>query len=50
MTTYLIKNGNNEIIYQSNNYLETINKYQELKRIDNQYLTIYTKSFLNKIK
>ncbi len=50
MTTYLIKNGNNEIIYQSNNYLETINKYQELKRIDNQYLTIFVKSFLNKIK
>jgi len=50
MTTYLIKNGNNEIIYQSNNYLETINKYQELKRIDNQYLTIFVKSFLNNIK
>lgn len=50
MTTYLIKNGNNKIIYQSNNYLETINKYQELKRIDNQYLTIFVKSFLNKIK
>ena len=50
MTTYLIKDHNNKIVYQSNNYLETINKYQELKRIDNQYLTIFVKSFLNKIK
>ena len=50
MTTYLIKDHNNTIIYQSNNYLETINKYQELKRIDNRYLTIFVKSFLNKIK
>jgi hypothetical protein len=50
MTTYLIKDHNNKVIYQSNNYLETINKYQELKRIDNRYLTIFVKSFLNKIK
>ena len=50
MTTYLIKDHNNKIVYENNNYLETINKYQELKRIDNQYLTIFVKSFLNKIK
>lgn len=48
MTTYYIKNGDNQIIYESNNYLETINEYQRLKRIDNQFLTIITKSIFNR--
>ena len=41
MITYVIKNANNKIIYESKNYLETLNYYQQLKNIDNQWLTIY---------
>lgn len=47
MTTYVIVNSENKIIYESKNYLETVNKYQELKRIDNQYLTLMTKKERN---
>ena len=50
MTTYLIKDRNNKIVFQSENYIETLQKYQELKKIDNRYLTIFVKSFLNNIK
>lgn len=50
MTTYLIKNRNNQIVFKSENYIETLQKYQELKKINNRYLTIFVKSFLNKIK
>lgn len=48
MATYLIKNRNNQIIFKSDNYIETLQKYQELKKIDNQYLTIFVKSIFNK--
>lgn len=42
MITYVIKNGNNKIIFKSDNYVETLNKYQQLKKIDNQHLTLTT--------
>ena len=49
MITYIIVNENNQIIYENTNYLDTVNKFQEIKRTNNQYITIKTnKSFLNR--
>lgn len=47
MITYVIVNSENKIIYENKNYLETVNKYQELKRINNQYLTLKAKKERN---
>lgn len=43
MITYIIVNSNNQIIYESTDYLATVNKFQEIKRTNNQYITIKTK-------
>lgn len=48
MMTYIIKNANNKIIFKSDNYVETLNYYQQLKKIDNQWLTIYVLNNFNK--
>jgi hypothetical protein len=47
MRTYVIVNSENQIIYENENYLDTVNEYQRLKNIDNQYLTLKVKKERN---